>query len=74
MLQPWDTMGLSTADLGSVCVRARPDLVNSNTPTEPPTIPLYTTLCTGELNAIRFIFSPFYGRACRWAMLGEIKT
>ena len=32
----------------------------------------------GELNAIRkqkcFLCSPFYGRACRWAMLGEIKT
>ena len=39
---------------------------------------LYTSLCTGELNAIRkhecFLCSPFYGRACRWAMLGEIKT
>ena len=40
--------------------------------------PLYTSLCTGELNAIRkqkcFLCSPFYGRACRWAMLGEIIT
>ena len=40
--------------------------------------PLYTSLCTGELNAIRkqkcFICSPFYGRACHWAMLGEIQT
>ena len=39
---------------------------------------LYTSLCTGELNAIRmqrrFICSPFYGRVCRWAMLGEIET
>jgi len=39
---------------------------------------LYTNLCTGELNAIRkhkcFLRSPFYGRACRWAMLGSIKT
>ena len=38
---------------------------------------LYTRLCTGELNAIRkqkcFICSPFYGRACRLAMLGEFK-
>ena len=35
-------------------------------------------LCTGELNAIRkhkcFLCSPFHGRACGWAMLGEIKT
>ena len=38
---------------------------------------LYTSLCTGDLNAIRkqkcFICSPCYGRACRWAMLGELK-
>ena len=31
----------------------------------------------GKLNAIRkqkcFLCSPFYGRACRWAMLGELK-
>ena len=31
----------------------------------------------GELNAIRkhkcVLFSPFYGRTCRWAMLGELK-
>ena len=40
--------------------------------------PLYTSLCTGELNAIRkqkcFICSPFYVRVSRWAMMGEIKT
>ncbi|KAJ1470866.1 hypothetical protein T484DRAFT_1640815, partial [Baffinella frigidus] len=40
--------------------------------------PLFTSLCTGELNAIRkqkcFLCSPFYGRACRWHMLEEIKT
>ena len=39
---------------------------------------LHTSLCTGEPNAIRtqksFPCSPFYGRACRWAMFGEIKT
>ncbi|KAJ1494120.1 hypothetical protein T484DRAFT_1927976 [Baffinella frigidus] len=39
--------------------------------------PLFTSLCTGELNAIRkqkkcFLCSPFYGTACRWHMLGEI--
>ena len=37
----------------------------------------YTSLCTGELNKIRvhncFSCSPFYGRACRWAMLSELK-
>ena len=35
------------------------------------------SLCTGGLNAIRkheyFLCSPFYGRACRWVMLGELK-
>ena len=38
--------------------------------------PLYMSLCTGEPNAIRkqkcFSSSPFYGRACRWAMLEKI--
>ena len=38
---------------------------------------LYTSLCTGELNAIRkqkcFLCSPFYGRAYRWAMSCELK-
>ena len=38
---------------------------------------LRLSLCTGELNAIRkhrcFLCSPFCGRACRWAMLGELK-
>ena len=51
--------------------------IPSPTPTEPPFISLYTSLCTGELNAIRkhkcFLCSPFYGRACRRAMLGELK-
>jgi len=38
--------------------------------------PLSPSLCTGEPDAIRkrkcFICSPCYGRACRWAMLGEL--
>ena len=38
---------------------------------------LYTSLCTGELNVIRMhkcvLCSPFYGRKCRWAILGELK-
>ena len=38
---------------------------------------LYTSLCTGELNAIRkhkcFLCCLFYERAC-WAMLGSTKT
>jgi len=39
ILQLRNTMSLRTADLGSVCVRARPEWFNLNTPTEPPTIP-----------------------------------
>ena len=78
ILQSWDTMSLIKADLSSVCVRARAYLEASNTPREPTRYPLFTSLCTGELNAIRkqrcFLCSPFYGRACRWHMLGEIKT
>ena len=39
---------------------------------------LYTSLRTGELNAVRkhkcFLCSPFYGEACRWAMLGAFKS
>ena len=38
MVPTWDTMSLKTADLGLVCVRARADGLNSNTPTEPPFI------------------------------------
>ena len=43
-----------------------------------PRLSLDPSLCTGVLNTIRkqkcFICSPFYGRACRWAMLGCIKA
>jgi len=44
-----------------------------------PVSPLYTSLCTGELNAIQksknaFSADPFYGMACPWAMLREIQT
>jgi hypothetical protein len=39
---------------------------------------LFTSLCTGELNAIRkqkiLICCPFHGRACRRAMVGAFKT
>jgi len=78
MLQPWDTMSLIKADLGSVCVVSGPMSVNSKHPNRVTLYPFYTSLCTGELNASRkhkcFLCSPFYGRACRWAMVGEIKT
>jgi hypothetical protein len=78
MPQPWDTMSLIKADLGSVCVRARSYLEAIKHPNRATLYLLYTSLCTGELKAIRkqkcFFCSPFYGRACRWAMVGEIKT
>jgi len=53
MLQPWDTMSLIKADLGSVCVASGPVWVNSKPPNRATLYPLYTSLCTGELNAIR---------------------
>ena len=70
-------MSLSTADLGSVCVASGPTWVNLKHPNRTTLYLLYTSLCTGELDAIRkhecFLCSPFYGRVCRWAMLGELK-
>jgi hypothetical protein len=77
ILQSWDTMSLIKADLWFGVWASEVLWINSNTPREPTLYPLFTSLCTGELNAIRkqkcFLCSPFYGRACRWHMLGEIK-
>ena len=77
ILQLRDTMSLRTADLGSVRVRARSDGLTQTPQQSHPLSPLHEPL-HGELNAIRkqkcFLCSPFYGRACRWAVLGEIKT
>jgi len=77
MLQPWDTMSLIKADLSSVRGRARAHLGSLKHPNRATLYLLYTSLCTEELNVIRkhkcFLSSPFYGRACRWAMLGELK-
>ena len=57
-------MSLRTADMGLVCVASRPVWVNSKHPDRATHYPLYTSLCTGELNAIReqkcFLCSPFY--------------
>ena len=39
ILQPWDTMSLRKADMGSVCVMRAIFWINSSTPTEPPCIP-----------------------------------
>ena len=69
-------MSLRTADLGSVCVRARSSGLTQTPQQSHPLSPLHEPL-HGELNAIRkqkcFLCSPFYGRACRWAMVGELK-
>ena len=54
-------MSLKTADLGSVCVRARANRLNPNTPTNPPFI-----------SSTRAFAQESYGRACRWAVLGEL--
>jgi hypothetical protein len=76
-LQIWDTMSLIKADLGVVCVTSGPVWVHSKHPNRATLYLFYKSLCTRELNAIRkhkcFLRSPFYGRACRWAMLGELK-
>ena len=78
MLQPRDTMSLRTADLSSVRARARAHWGSLKHPKRATLYLLYTSLCTGELNAIRkhkcFLCSPFYPRACRWAMLGSIQA
>ena len=51
MLQPWETMSL-IKDLGSVRGRARAHLGSLKHPNRATHYPLYTSLCTGELNAI----------------------
>ena len=76
ILQLRDTMSLRTADLGSVCARARSDGLTQTPQQSHPLSPLHEPL-HGELNAIGkqkcFLCSPFHGRACRWAMVGELK-
>ena len=78
MLQPWDTMSLKTADLGSVCVANGNVWVNSKHPNRVALYLLYTSLCTGELNAIRkhdcFFCSPFYVKGVSLGYVGRNKT
>ena len=78
MLQPWDTMSLRTADLGSVCVASGPVWVYSKHPSRVTLYLLHTSLCTGELNAIRkhdcFLCSPFYVKGVSLGYVGRIKT
>ena len=75
MLQPWDTMSLRTADLGSVCVASGPMWVDSKYPNRATHYPLYTSLCTGKLNAIRkhkcFLCSRFYVKGVSLGHVGE---
>ena len=52
MLQPGDTMSLRTADLGSVCVRARSSGLTQTPQQSHPLSPLHEPL-HGELNATR---------------------
>ena len=78
VLQPWDTMILRTADLGSVCVASGPVWVNSKHPNGVTLYLLYTSLCTEELDAIRkhkgFLCSPFYVKGVSLGYVGRIKT
>ena len=53
MLEPWDTMSLRTADLGSMFVASGPVWVNSKHLNRATHYPFCTSLCTGELNATR---------------------
>ena len=75
MLQPWDTMSLRTADLGSVCVASEILLDELKHPNRATHYPLYTSLCTGELNAIRkhkcFLCSPFYVKGVSLGHVGR---
>jgi hypothetical protein len=68
-------MSLRTADLGSVCVASGPVLVNSKHPNRATHYPLYTSLCTGELDAIRkhkcFLCSPFYVKGVSLGHVGR---
>ena len=77
MLQLWDAKSLRTADLGSVRGRARAHLGSLEHPNRAALYLHNTSLRTAELDATRkhkcFLYSPFYGRACRWAMLGKFK-
>jgi hypothetical protein len=71
-------MGLLEADLVSVCVATGPMWVNSKHPNRVTLYLLYTSLCTGELNAIRkhkfFLCSPFYVKGVSLGYVGRIKT
>ena len=56
-------------------------LTNSSTPSKVTSSSIYSTHSAvtkrpkdENESEKEFICSPFYGRACRWAMLGEIKT
>ena len=77
ILQPWDTMSLIKADLGSVCVRARPSGLTRAPQQSRPLSSLHEPLhwrAKRDPKAKCFLCSHFYGRAFLWAELGEIKT
>ena len=53
ILQPWDTISLIQVDLGSIRGRARAHLCSLKHTKTATLYLLYTSLCTGVLNAIR---------------------
>ena len=67
-------MRLRTVDLGSVCVASGPVWVKSKHPNRATLYLLYTSLCTGELNAIRkhncFLCSAFYVKGVSLGYVG----
>ena len=73
ILQLRDTMSLIKADLGSVCASAGP-FGSLTQPNRTTLYLLYTSLCTGELNAIRkhkcFLYCPFYVKGVSLGCVG----
>ena len=77
MLQPWDTMSLRTADLGSVCVASGPMWVNSKHLNRATLLSSLHELLHWRAKRdpkVKMLFlQSFLRKACRWAMLGELK-
>ena len=79
ILQLRDAMSLKKADLGSVCGRVRSYFGIARPPQQnrwlsPLHEPLHWKAKRDPKGKIPSLCSPFYGRACRWDMFGEIVT
>ena len=79
ILQLRDTMSLIEADLGSVCGRVRSYFGITRPPQQNRSLsplhePLHWKAKRDPKAKMLSLCSPFYVRACRWAMFGEIVT